>query len=296
MAEEVKVDIASEDDPSNPNFMTKFLADKKIVEDTIAELNQDTQRLEELQERAALAVDGEEEGVISKDLKRLIKRVNHSTKASQKILQAMGAENKKLKKKRRAAKKAAGEDFVDEWGHILRIREQTFNSLTKKMMEAVRHHQMVKFESAERAKEKCLRRAKLVWPDKTDEELAENIGDNPTGMFQQGVQQTANSKMKRAYNEAKDRARDVERLQRSIQELFMLFQDLAVLINKQGEVLNSIETNVNTASRNVKKGNAQLVKAHKYQKKTRKCMCCLLMIGVGILLAMVVSTGMIVGA
>lgn len=294
MADEVKIDMDS--GPGSQKAMSKFLADKKVVEDTIEGLNRDTRKLEELQERSALAVDGNEEAVVSKELKRLIKRVNHSTKHAQKILQAMAAENKKIKKKRKAAKREGGDDWVDEYGHVLRIREQTFNALTRKMVEAVRHHQMVKFESAEKAKEKCLRRAKMVWPDKTDEELAANIGDNPTGMFQQGIKTIANNKMKRAYEEANDRAKDVERLQRSIQELFMLFQDLAILVNKQGEVLNSIETNVNTASKNVKKGNAQLVKAHKYQKKTRKCMCCLLIIGIGILLAMVVSTGIIVGA
>ena len=93
-----------------------------------------------------------------------------------------------------------------------------------------------------------------------------------------------------------------------------MFQDLATLVSRQGEVLNSIETNVNTASkcvaaglascvvsthvaggvrRNVKKGNAQLVKAHKYQKKTRKCMCCLLIIGISIIMVFAVSTGVI---
>lgn len=43
----------------------------------------------------------------------------------------------------------------------------------------------------------------------------------------------------------------------------------------------------------MKKGNEQLVKAHKYQKKTRKCMCCILIIGVAILVVMAVSTGVI---
>ena len=88
-----------------------------------------------------------------------------------------------------------------------RVREQTLNGLTRKMVEAVRHHQMVKFESAEKAKEKCLRRAKLVWPDMDQEELERQVSDNPTSMFQQGVRTTANAKMKRAYNEAADRAK-----------------------------------------------------------------------------------------
>lgn len=279
--------------------MSEFLADKKVVEETIANLNKDTLKLEELQERSALAVDGDEEARISKELKKVIKRVNASTKNAQGILKGMAATNKAMKKERKKASKKAkaeGKEFSDPTGHILRIREQTLNGLTRKMVEAVRHHQMVKFDSAEKAKEKCLRRAKLVWPDMDEEELARNVSDNPTGMFQAGVQRTANAKMKRAYNEAADRAKDVERLQRSIQELYQMFQDLATLVHRQGEVLNSIETNVNTASKNVKKGNAQLVKAHKYQKKTRKCMCCLLIIGIGIVLVMVVSTGIIVGA
>lgn len=292
--DEVKVDIGPDADD-----MSAFLQNKNTVEASIVKLNDDTRKLEELQERSACAVDGAEEAVVSKELKRVIKSVNKSTRESQAILKTMAEANKKMKKERKRAQKKAkseGKEFDDPTGHVLRIREQTLNSLTRKMVEAVRHHQMVKFESAERAKEKCLRRAKLVWPDKSEEELAREVTDNPTGMFQQGVQTQANAKMKRAYNEAADRAKDVERLQRSIQELYQMFQDLATLVSRQGEVLNSIETNVNTASKNVKKGNAQLVKAHKYQKKTRKCMCCLLIIGISIIMVFAVSTGVIVGA
>ena len=145
------------EDPDDPGFMGDFLAKKKVVEATVAKLGEETQLLQELQDRAALAVDGREEGgtsgctkwrrfctrdvryvrvvaalyvgvgvvgsVISKELKALIKRVNKSTREAQGILKAMAAENKKFKKARKRAKQQAkeeGREFVDEHAHVLR--------------------------------------------------------------------------------------------------------------------------------------------------------------------------------
>jgi t-SNARE complex subunit (syntaxin) len=57
-----------------------------------------------------------------------------------------------------------------------------------------------------------------------------------------------------------------------------MFQDLAVLVQHQSEMLDSIETNIENAGEYMKKGNDALRKAIEYQKKTRKCYCCLMIV------------------
>ena len=61
--------------------------------------------------------------VVSKELKRVIKSVNKSTRESQAILKTMAEANKKMKKERKRAQKKAkseGKEFDDPTGHVLR--------------------------------------------------------------------------------------------------------------------------------------------------------------------------------
>ena len=56
-------------------------------------------------------------------MKRLIGRVNKSTRKAQAILKEMATENKQFKKQRKKAKAKArdeGREFVDEHAHVLR--------------------------------------------------------------------------------------------------------------------------------------------------------------------------------
>lgn len=115
----------------------------------------------------------------------------------------------------------------------------------------------------------------------------------------------------------------MEKLQRSVAEMYQMFVDLATLVEEQGEVLNSIEANVrlggvcagdqasavlmdyrccccccccfdaiqiDDAGTYIEKANKHLVDAHKKSKKARTCMCCLAIIAVAVLLAIVVPS------
>lgn len=267
--------------------MEDFLAQKVEVEGHIKYLKTSTTDLENLQERSSLAVSSEEEAEISRRLQDIISKVNKRSKQAQNQLKAMKAETRRLTKRA----KAAGTNSPQ-----LRIREQTHNSLVRNMVEVMRRHQIVKRRCADAAREKCLRRSKLVWPDADPEELEEKLSDNPTGMFAQGVKQSANAEMHRAFNEAQDRAKDVAELEASVQEMYQMFMDLATLVNDQGETLNSIEHNLDTAIEYVEKGNEELVKAHMYQKKKRKRCCCLIVFGIILLVIAIVPTSIIIGA
>ena len=67
-----------------------------------------------------------------------------------------------------------------------------------------------------------------------------------------------------------------------------LFLDLAILVQQQGEVIDNIQKNIEQAKYHVEKAEVDLVKAKEYQQAARKKKCCILMIVIGILVAILV--------
>jgi t-SNARE complex subunit (syntaxin) len=84
-----------------------------------------------------------------------------------------------------------------------------------------------------------------------------------------------------------DKYADVLRLEQSVAELHQMFLDLALLVEQQGEMLDQIEFQVRTAANYVEQGNQEVVKALKSQKSARKKKCCLLFVGITIILIIV---------
>lgn len=88
-----------------------------------------------------------------------------------------------------------------------------------------------------------------------------------------------------------DKVADIEerhdgivKIQKGVQELQELWGNLGILIDEQQEFLDKIENNVEQTLDYVKKGQKQLQKAEKSQKKARKTQCCILiaLLGAGL--------------
>jgi len=76
----------------------------------------------------------------------------------------------------------------------------------------------------------------------------------------------------------REREERIGQLEADILDVNEIFRELGALVHAQGEVLDTIDSNVEAASNNVESGNAQLIKAAEYQRKSRKKMCCLAMV------------------
>ncbi|XP_028281331.1 syntaxin-12-like [Parambassis ranga] len=77
----------------------------------------------------------------------------------------------------------------------------------------------------------------------------------------------------------KERETNIKQLEADIMDVNQIFKDLAVMIHDQGEMIDSIEANVENAEVHVDRGAVQLQKAAFYQRKSRKRMCMLAMVG-----------------
>lgn len=83
---------------------------------------------------------------------------------------------------------------------------------------------------------------------------------------------------------------DILQLESSIQEIYELFKDLSVLVDLQQESLDVIQVNIEKAYMSVSKGEVDIQSAEDYQNKSRNKRCCLLLIVLGILCAVLTPT------
>lgn len=123
----------------------------------------------------------------------------------------------------------------------------------------------------------------------------QRVERDPAGFMREAVMEEASEEAQQAWNDAQSRARDVEMLVRSLNEVAALFQDLAVLVQHQSEMLDSIEENVETAGRFIRKGNENMRDAIKYQKKSRKVLCCMMCVGLILVIVTISGVGAFFG-
>jgi t-SNARE complex subunit (syntaxin) len=84
-----------------------------------------------------------------------------------------------------------------------------------------------------------------------------------------------------------DKYQDVIALEASIAELHQMFLDFAMLTEQQGELLDQIEQQVKNATDYIDDANANMSQAIEYQKQIRSKQCCLFMIFIIIIGAIV---------
>jgi syntaxin 1B/2/3 len=115
------------------------------------------------------------------------------------------------------------------------------------------------------------------WADeKTLEHLIET-GESET-IFQKAIMEQGRGQILDTVAEIQERHEAVRELERKLLELHQIFLDMSVLVEAQGEMLDNIETQVSKSVEFVHKGNVALVAARKYQKSSRKWMCCSLIV------------------
>jgi len=274
---------SAEDGGESGEFMQEFFGQKKMVEVDIRFIAESTRELENLHEQSKLAMKEEEQREISTELERVVNETQKRASAAKKQLNAMKLETERLKR-------------TDTPPAEVRIRESTHMTLVRKMVTEMKAHQKAKQKFSERSRDDMKRLAHVVCPDMPEAEVDRRLQSGGTAFLREAITTSVNEEAQMAWEDVQSRAKDVEMLERSVHQMFQLFKDLATLVDEQGENLDSIEANIDNAGNYVEKGNAELVRAHEYQKKVRKRRCCILIAGIILLVIIIVPLSTIVGA
>ncbi|XP_050796818.1 t-SNARE domain-containing protein 1 isoform X8 [Gopherus flavomarginatus] len=128
---------------------------------------------------------------------------------------------------------------------------------------------------------------KTPFSDLADDEKIFNGGD---GMWQnQSQDQALLSEITEEDLEAiRLREEAIQQIESDMLDVNQIIKDLASMVYEQGDTIDSIEANIETASSNVESANEQLAKASQHQQRARKMKCCLLSVGMAVLVVVVV--------
>jgi t-SNARE complex subunit (syntaxin) len=174
-------------------------------------------------------------------------------------------------------------NLIDEAAHLIhRIKalklddfKQKQQSLVSCVNDMIKEQIDIKNAYKKDIANTLIRRGKILMPGIPDQKL-EDMAMNAPSTFRDMITITiASDEAQTAYSDAIERSREVEVLTRSIHELNELMRDLSTLITEQSTTLTRIGDNVELAVVNVGKGNKAMDDAIQYQKKTRKCYCCI---------------------
>ncbi|KAH3882364.1 syntaxin-7-like isoform X3 [Dreissena polymorpha] len=160
-------------------------------------------------------------------------------------------------------------------GNVNRTQRLQIDKLTKDFQESVQRFQTLQKKAAEKAKtvnrqEKA--KPKTNWMD--DDDHAPLVSENVRRQELLAQEQVIEDDLALI----REREDQIRALEGDILDVNEIFRDLGAMIHEQGEQIDTIEANVERAATHVEEGREQLTKAATYQKKSRKKLCCIVMI------------------
>jgi syntaxin 1B/2/3 len=252
-------------------FMQDFFEEVSSIKSGMAQIRRNIKLIEDSYAQSLVAVGAEQGSKTSEELEKLIDGTNLAASEVRNKLKEMDQENKQTSSKEKATAQ-------------YRIRVNVHGTLTKKFLELMQTYQEVQTKYKNKYREKVERQYKIVKPEATQEEIDDAMESGNTEVFAEKIlDKQRHSAAKDALAYIENKHREILRLEQSIQELHQLFLDMAILVEAQGELIDQIEYNVNQSVAYTGQAVKELRKANKYQKKSRKKMCCLIIILVIIL-------------
>ncbi|CAD8201141.1 unnamed protein product [Paramecium pentaurelia] len=128
---------------------------------------------------------------------------------------------------------------------------------------------------------KMKRQLEILEPNLTEKQKTDIISD-PQGLEKMVLKETLGQpSLQLVYRvqDIQDKFQDIQKLEKSTQYCFQMLSEIAFLVNQQGEQIESIEQNLNKAKNYIEKGEKKLAKEQEIHKKSRKKMCCIILIG-----------------
>lgn len=179
--------------------------------------------------------------------------------------------------------------LVNEPGADNRQRKLEQQKLSRDFQRVLEQFQIAQRRSIERTRQ-CVAVSKAnhlrndQWNDDSD-----NAEEQPLMQPEQRLQlQVLENEVD--YNEAviEEREAEITNISQGITELNGIFTDLARIVGQQGSMIDNIEVNVSNIGAHVRNAADELTTASRYQKRSRKWLCTILLILAGLLAIIVI--------
>eukprot|EP00300_Choanocystis_sp_HF-7_P021635 c20808_g1_i10.p1 GENE.c20808_g1_i10~~c20808_g1_i10.p1 ORF type:complete len:212 (-),score=68.11 c20808_g1_i10:32-667(-) len=147
-------------------------------------------------------------------------------------------------------------------------------TLSRKFLDLMKEYNDMQTEMNAKQTKHIENQIRAVRSNASPEEI-EEIMDAGEDVFKSAILSSGHEQAVEIYELAKEKNRDIHKIEQQLMELHQLFKDVYTLIEAQGHIIDSIEHNVEMSVSNMQRANVSLVKAGKSQRKSRKRMCCI---------------------
>mmetsp|Transcript_8407 Transcript_8407/g.33907 ORF Transcript_8407/g.33907 Transcript_8407/m.33907 type:complete len:330 (+) Transcript_8407:62-1051(+) len=260
--------------------MEAFFADVATVKSILGDVRKKLAKLNRLNDESKTATRTETMKRYRDEMNGVIEEVSTAARECKLRLENLDRANEE------AAKGAgAGPGSSQE-----RTRTTITSSLKMKLKQQMAEFQDLRARLQSEYREVVEHRYFAVTGEQADEKTLDHLietGESET-IFQKAMMEQGRGQILDTVAEIQERHDAVKELERKLLELHQIFLDMSVLVEAQGEMLDNIENQVSKSVDYVHRGQVSLIQARKYQKSSRKWMCCslicVLMIACAILL------------
>lgn len=163
------------------------------------------------------------------------------------------------------------------------MRVNLYQTHIRRFHQDMNEYNAASHEFKQSLQERTRRQLKIVDNKISDEDVEKIVA---SGQAEGVIKQVLISEnLQDVVRDIEDRHLDILKLERQVLEVYELFKDLATLVDIQQESLDVIENRIGKAKDYVEKAEGQLAEAEVYQKRTRKKQCCLLILLLAVLIA-----------
>jgi len=259
------------------SLMATFFADVQRVKTNMGEIRAALVALFDAHEASKRSTTAEETRETRSTMTETIERVSKIARETKLRLENLDADNE------RAVKSGA----VTEGSSEHRTRSTLTSSLKTKLKDQMGEFQELRERLRDEYKEIVERRYFTVTGSEAKEEDIERLietGESET-MFQNALLERGRGQIMDTVNEIQERHSAIRELERKLLELNQIFLDMSVLVEAQGEMIDNVASHVAKSVVYVQQGHVELRHAREYQKNTRKWACCISVILLIVLIA-----------
>jgi len=238
--------------PASGDDLTAFYDEISSIQDSIAQFNNNVQRVSDLHSRSLNTMDDQAAARNNQQLDSLVEET--SSLSNELKLRIKDLE-----------RKSGGRDSNAK-------RQQT-GAIKQRFLEAIQNYQNVERQYRTKYKQRMERQFKIVKPNASPEEVRAVVNDEQQGgqIFSQALMSSNTfGESRAAYREVQERHEDIKRIERTLTELAQLFNDMSILVEQQDETINAIETTAGGVEKDVEQGLQHADKAVVSARAARK--------------------------
>jgi len=163
------------------------------------------------------------------------------------------------------------------------VRDNMYQTNIRKFHQVMNDYNAASHEFKQALQERTRRQLKIVSSDISDEDIEKIV---ESGQANDVIKQAlVSDNLQNVVRDIEERHLDILKLEKQVLEVYELFRDLATLVELQQESLDVIENRIQHARDYTVQAEKELHSAENYQKKARQRQCCLLLILLGVLVA-----------